>query len=95
MDVVGCAGVCDYRVLGNRSRAFLAENKLDQAREDAELACRLHPFWAKVKLSIASTVDTENSGCYEQHSWLFMSFWAGEMFVILGYSFLMFCPLSM
>ena len=45
---VGYTGVCDYRVLGNRSRSFLAESELDQAREDAELACRLHPFWAKV-----------------------------------------------
>ena len=43
------AGVCDYRVLGNRSRSYLALDKLDEACQDAELACRLHPFWAKVQ----------------------------------------------
>lgn len=41
-------GVCDFRVLGNRSCSYLAVEELDKAREDAELACRLHRFWAKV-----------------------------------------------
>lgn len=49
--LVCCAGVCDYRVLGNRSRSYLALDKLDEACQDAELACRLHPFWAKVQYS--------------------------------------------
>lgn len=42
------SGVCDYRVLGNRSRSYLAMDKLGEAYEDAELACQLNPFWAKV-----------------------------------------------
>lgn len=48
--VVSTAGVCDYRVLGNRSRSYLALNDLSSAGKDAELACRLRPFWAKVRL---------------------------------------------
>lgn len=40
-------GVLDHRVLGNRSRAYLAMDRLDEALQDAETACQLRPFWPK------------------------------------------------
>lgn len=45
--------MCDFRVLGNRSCSYLGLGQLEKAREDAELACRLHPFWAKVGVTWA------------------------------------------
>ena len=41
----------DHRVLGNRSRAFLAMEQLDRALRDAEACCRLRLHWAKVSSS--------------------------------------------
>ena len=42
-------GVLDHRVLGNRSRAYLAMDRLDEALQDADTACQLRPFWPKVR----------------------------------------------
>ena len=41
-------GVYDHRVLANRCRSYMGMNRLDEALQDAELACRLRPLWAKV-----------------------------------------------
>ena len=46
------SGVLDHRVLGNRSRAYLAMDRLDEALQDAETACQLRPFWPKVHFII-------------------------------------------
>ena len=45
-------GVMDHRVLGNRSRSYLAMEQLEEALRDAELCCKLRPSWAKVKREV-------------------------------------------
>ena len=45
-------GVMDHRVLGNRSRSYLAMEQLEEALRDAELCCKLQPCWAKVKREV-------------------------------------------
>ena len=45
-------GVMDHRVLGNRSRSYLAMEQLEEALRDAELCCKLRPSWAKVKTEV-------------------------------------------
>ena len=43
------AGVRDHRVLGNRSRSYLAMEQLEEALRDGEACCKLRPSWAKVR----------------------------------------------
>ena len=45
-------GVMDHRVLGNRSRSYLAMEQLEEALRDTELCCKLRPSWAKVKREV-------------------------------------------
>ena len=41
-------GIPDHRVLSNRSRAYLAMDRLSEALADTELCCKLKPTWPKV-----------------------------------------------
>ena len=45
-------GVMDHRVLGNRSRSYLAMEQLEEALRNAELCGKLRPCWAKGKREV-------------------------------------------
>jgi tetratricopeptide (TPR) repeat protein len=45
-------GIPDHRVLSNRSRAYLAMDRLQEALADTELCCKLKPTWPKVSVCL-------------------------------------------
>lgn len=60
-------GIPDHRVLSNRSRAYLAMERLSEALADTELCCKLKPTWPKVH--------------YNAHSMLFLQLYMYEVFM--------------